>query len=624
MASSSTEDPIMSLKWADICLEEEEQHEVELADDCEDEEELQFDDRWCLVGRLLSGKVSDFQIFQNMIADLWKPGKGIFIKILDQNRFLFQFYHEIDIKRVIEGSPWTYDRKQLLIERLKPGQNPRLIAINTLDMWVQIHELRSGFKTDWAIREAARYIGQYVDTDPNNFQGVWRDYLRVRVRINVAEPLKRRMKFRSRKGESFYAYFKYERVPTFCFICGIMGHAEKFCDKIYDMPIEKIVKPYSIEMKAPTRRQNYMVASPLLRSGTALSSSTNTMPARSFQVNAAAVNQGMPTANYNHNISNPTSSAIDQSRFYGIDINAPKDHVISVNENTAGFQSEDTIEISDLKRKRLEAIKQNGPAVSKSDTMETDEDKSAGPTSVAIPKNVDKAVERLKLRLGFEGCYSVDSIGRKGGLALLWRVSAEAHFLNYSQHHISIEVRIPGMKQFETCHLIDLEMKGYPYTWERSGGTSRSVEISLRRAMVTRVGLTYSTREPLCGEIVADVWHTNQQQHIMDKIKLCGTCLTDWGRKLTGNFKSRISKKPPRVISDGTTTKIVGSLGTIPHNGYTTSTHPGLQNNTDQFTHAIHRRWDPEVVLDLFPPHEVVILEIPLTRTPRSISVLDK
>uniref|UniRef100_A0A803PY28 Endonuclease/exonuclease/phosphatase domain-containing protein n=1 Tax=Cannabis sativa TaxID=3483 RepID=A0A803PY28_CANSA len=425
------------------------------------------------------------------------------------------------------------------------------------------------------------------------------------------------------------------------------GIFEKFCDKIYDMPIEKIVKPYSIEMKAPTRRQNYMVASPWLRSGTAVSSSTNTMPARSFQVNAAAVNQGMPTANYNHNISNPTSSAIDQSRFYGIDINAPKDHVISVNENTAGFQSEDTIEISDLKRKRLEAIKQNGPAVSKSDTMETDEDKSAGPTSVAIPKNVDKAVERLKLRLGFEGCYSVDSIGRKGGLALLWRVSAEAHFLNYSQHHISIEVRIPGMVRWRltgfygepnrslrhqtwtllrtmatesslpwccigdfnnimsnedkkggrpypqslitgfqetisACHLIDLEMKGYPYTWERSRGTSRSVEICLDRAMVTQswldvfnevsfTNLAFSSsdhspillepetmmrgtvvglfryenawnREPLCREIVADVWHTNQQQHIMDKIKLCGTCLSDWGRKLTGNFKSRISK----------------------------------------------------------------------------------
>ncbi|KAF4383412.1 hypothetical protein G4B88_023986 [Cannabis sativa] len=66
--------------------------------------------------------VDTTMIFQNIMADLWKPGKGIFIKRLEQNRFLFQFYHEIDIQRVLDGSPWTYDRKQLLIERLKPGK----------------------------------------------------------------------------------------------------------------------------------------------------------------------------------------------------------------------------------------------------------------------------------------------------------------------------------------------------------------------------------------------------------------------------------------------------------------------------------------------------------------------
>ncbi|KAF4349769.1 hypothetical protein G4B88_029517 [Cannabis sativa] len=188
MASSSNEEQVTK-RWADICLEDEEEHEALFDDDCIGEEEADFDYRWCLVGRLLSGKVSDFKIFQNIMADLWKPGKGITIKILDQNRFLFQFYHEIDIQRVIDGSPWTYDRKQLIIERLKQDENPRMVALNSLDMWVQIHELKSGFKTDWAIREAARYIGTLVTSDPNNFNGVWRDYLRVRVKINA--PLKR-------------------------------------------------------------------------------------------------------------------------------------------------------------------------------------------------------------------------------------------------------------------------------------------------------------------------------------------------------------------------------------------------------------------------------------------------
>uniref|UniRef100_A0A803NUR8 DUF4283 domain-containing protein n=1 Tax=Cannabis sativa TaxID=3483 RepID=A0A803NUR8_CANSA len=154
MASSSRNNGELSKKWADMCLDEEEDTEAIFDEEDGDETEPDLDDRWCLIGRLLTGKVSDFLVFQNIMADLWKPGKGMYVKILEQNRFLFQFYHEIDIRRVINGSPWTYDRKQLIIERLKPGGNPKNVMLNTLDLWVQIHDLQSGFRTEKAILEA--------------------------------------------------------------------------------------------------------------------------------------------------------------------------------------------------------------------------------------------------------------------------------------------------------------------------------------------------------------------------------------------------------------------------------------------------------------------------------------
>ncbi|KAF4387245.1 hypothetical protein F8388_008879 [Cannabis sativa] len=110
MASSSRGNEDSSKAWVDMCLEEEENAEAIFEDEDEAEVDPEFDDRLCLVGKLLTRKVTDYQ----------KPGKGMYVKILEQNRFLFQFYHEIDIQRVINGSPWTYDRKQLIIERLKP------------------------------------------------------------------------------------------------------------------------------------------------------------------------------------------------------------------------------------------------------------------------------------------------------------------------------------------------------------------------------------------------------------------------------------------------------------------------------------------------------------------------
>ncbi|KAF4366669.1 hypothetical protein G4B88_010744 [Cannabis sativa] len=110
-------------------------------------EEIVIDTRWCLVGKLLTGRVSDFNVFQNMMAFLWQPGMGMYVKELNPNLFLFQFYHEIDIQRVIDGSPWTYDRKPLIFTRLKEGDNPRLVEINHMDMWVQLHNLQPGNMT---------------------------------------------------------------------------------------------------------------------------------------------------------------------------------------------------------------------------------------------------------------------------------------------------------------------------------------------------------------------------------------------------------------------------------------------------------------------------------------------
>ncbi|KAF4371584.1 hypothetical protein G4B88_008299 [Cannabis sativa] len=57
-------------------------------------------------------------------------------------------------------------------------------------------------------------------------------------------------------------------VPTFCFICGIIGHSENFCHKLFDTPEEEIVKPYGNFMRAPPRRKNYLLGAQYLRLGT--------------------------------------------------------------------------------------------------------------------------------------------------------------------------------------------------------------------------------------------------------------------------------------------------------------------------------------------------------------------
>ncbi|KAM6580909.1 hypothetical protein CsatA_004683 [Cannabis sativa] len=252
-------------QWASLELEEED--EVGLVASRVEQEELVIDTRWCLVGKLLSGRVSDFDAFQNMMAFLWQPGKGMYVKELNSNLFLFQFYHEIDVERVITGSPWTFNKKQLILHRLKEGENPRSVNLHFLDLWVHIYDLEHGFQSLKVVTDIGNLMGKFVESDINNFSGVWREYMRVRVTIDVDKPMRRRMKIFREDRSWFWANFKYENLSTFCFICGILGHSERFCPKLFHTPAHLIQKPYGMFLKANSRRSAEKIGAKWLRSG---------------------------------------------------------------------------------------------------------------------------------------------------------------------------------------------------------------------------------------------------------------------------------------------------------------------------------------------------------------------
>lgn len=255
----------MEEAFAAIQIEDEEHGGLCYENDNEDLSDI--DMRWCLIGKFLTDSPIDYQAMQHKMASLWRPGKGLYVKQLESNRFIFQFYHEIDIKRVIDGSPWTFGRFHLVLERLKDGNNPRTIEINKIDLWVQLHGMNTGFMSQRVATDIGNYIGNYVEGDPNNFVGVWREYLRIRVSIPLNVPIKRRMKLKKSDKDWCWVNFQYEAIPTFCFICGLIGHGERYCERIFESPDEIIEKPYGSWLRAEPRRRSHTMGSKWLRSG---------------------------------------------------------------------------------------------------------------------------------------------------------------------------------------------------------------------------------------------------------------------------------------------------------------------------------------------------------------------
>ena len=53
-------------------------------------------------------------------------------------------------------------------------------------------------------------------------------------------------------------------------------------------------------------------------------------------------------------------------------------------------------------------------------------------------------LEKIRCRTRFESVFAVNSIGRSGGLALLWSLEVEVDIQNYSHRHINAVVKKKG------------------------------------------------------------------------------------------------------------------------------------------------------------------------------------
>ena len=73
--------------------------------------------------------------------------------------------------------------------------------------------------------------------------------MQIQVSIDVRHALKRTMKVKE-GGEWFWVNFRYELLPTFCFICWVLGHADSTCNLLFENPDGFTERAYGIWIRA--------------------------------------------------------------------------------------------------------------------------------------------------------------------------------------------------------------------------------------------------------------------------------------------------------------------------------------------------------------------------------------
>jgi hypothetical protein len=109
------------------------------------------------------------------------------------------------------------------------------VEFKTLSIWARVYELPTGFRTENIGRQLGNKIGKFLKMDLDEEFSGWRDFLRIRVKLDMEKPLTRVVFISLGAGKREPFRVKYEKLPKFCAVCGLLGHVETECgDGVHD------------------------------------------------------------------------------------------------------------------------------------------------------------------------------------------------------------------------------------------------------------------------------------------------------------------------------------------------------------------------------------------------------
>jgi hypothetical protein len=179
--------------------------------------------RWFAVAKVHTDSgYSQSWFFANM-RSAWGLAQDVKFRAIESNLYILQFFCLGDWEKVMEGGPWNFRNYPVSIEPYDGFSKPSSVNLDSVAVWAQIHDIPEACRP--LASSLARRIGKFEAEEPDSMD-YFGNFCRVRVKINVREPLKKAVSM-PRGGHREIFRVRYERNPVWCEVCGMLGHSYK-------------------------------------------------------------------------------------------------------------------------------------------------------------------------------------------------------------------------------------------------------------------------------------------------------------------------------------------------------------------------------------------------------------
>ncbi|KAF8413516.1 hypothetical protein HHK36_001506 [Tetracentron sinense] len=187
--------------------------------------EIQFS----FIGKLITYRPVNMGAAKKTLIKAWNAGCPVSPVDLENGFILFRFASGTEMNWVFNHQPWSFNGHPLLMKILYLDILVKELRMVHLPIWKQIYGMPPEYLLFEIGSAIAGRVGELLEVDlPKD--GVERGkFLRIRVKVDIYSPLRPFVSLNFVSGEMAIFLVVYERLPTFCFQYGCIGHDNKHC-----------------------------------------------------------------------------------------------------------------------------------------------------------------------------------------------------------------------------------------------------------------------------------------------------------------------------------------------------------------------------------------------------------
>jgi hypothetical protein len=146
-------------------------------------------DEWHTIGKALSEKPISGEGIQQTLGMIWCIDCGMICKEMGDNLFLFHLNHLAGEKGALEHGPWMAGHSLLVMAKYDGKCTLESMEFNHIPIWIRVSGLPMGMMNKEVAEIIGEDIGRFLNVDAEENGTVTCHYLRLKVWINIRQPL---------------------------------------------------------------------------------------------------------------------------------------------------------------------------------------------------------------------------------------------------------------------------------------------------------------------------------------------------------------------------------------------------------------------------------------------------